>query len=1180
MKKVFAAATFLALAFPILISAASCPSLARGSTGPAVISLQQFLFSQYTNFPTPTGYFGPTTETAVKQWQKEHGIVSSGSPATTGWGSVGPKTAAMMKLSCSSAPATTASSTISAPAITRTLSKGMSSTDVTALQQKLIALGYLAAGNASGYFGALTEAAVQKFQAKQGIVSSGTPQTTGYGSAGTKTLAAIVSVGGESSNFYPPSPITSTPIVTTYSQSTTSAATSTQNLNSNSNTNSNTSTQTQQQQTNQTNLAPTNTPSTISSATGDTFAIAPASGATPLAVTFTGTINASSSCAASAYTFSFGDGMAHQIDVLANTCAPQQFSFTHTFVKSGTFSIGLYKNSLRSLLDNTAKPVPVGTSASINVSQGTTIPTPNPEYDIDPKTVFPSKAALLPDGITYADTVPDTLDLAERAGWYISGATKTINPTMYDAPTGAILSAAHLSGAGYCNEQPGPCLISGTADWGKVMLAIAVAREMSGFDRDDSQGTLSTQYAMMENMLSYDVNTALGVPIVNPSSAITPSTIAMEALAKEWQEHPTAALKNAIDQFALMHYDNLISVKDPQGNSYSTIWNTPDSSLDSFGTYVGSYGSDMFINGKALRVLEEWYLASGSSLAYQIGQSLSNFVRNYNNNIFWVTPDPSKYPQSPGMFAGHTHSYLMSVLGMLDEAQARLQTNSNDALAAAEISFANSVYGFMKRQFQPGLVGNFGEMGTAGDMARVGIKLSELGAGDYYDEVEGWTRNQLAEGQIDDSVLPYIPDNSTGTYDTSHIGSKVKGMFFSDATHVFAIPNNSVGTAMFNNDGPANAMRGLYEVWNHIVDINGSVAQVNFLLNRPSQYFDIKSDLPYRGRVEIDATQNLGPVTSLQVHIPSWTDKSQVKVLMRGQGGVDTAISNWTWSGAYVVIPAIAPNSIYTVTFPIKVYTAPVYETRDANHFWMEGSFLITPATDPGVMHTGTFRGSTLVDATNRPSAGIPRYQRAALAALAPTDVEPPMKTVTQFVFNGTSSSIPSIPSAQPTCSMSFSPATVQPGQPSTFSWSSTNASSVTTSTWGRLGTSGTFPNAKSGQTFTVQGTAAGANSTGTCTATLTVSASAPPAPSCTETISPTTVALGQTFTDTWTSMNATAMTLVATRGGTPDIGPGPTGLNGSYQSSWATPGTYLYTRNVTDANGATGSCSASLTVQ
>lgn len=43
----------------------------------------------------------------------------------------------------------------------------------------------------TGYYGQLTKAAVERFQAAEGIVSAGTPATTGYGRVGPRTMIAI-----------------------------------------------------------------------------------------------------------------------------------------------------------------------------------------------------------------------------------------------------------------------------------------------------------------------------------------------------------------------------------------------------------------------------------------------------------------------------------------------------------------------------------------------------------------------------------------------------------------------------------------------------------------------------------------------------------------------------------------------------------------------------------------------------------------------------------------------------------------------------------------------------------------------------------------------------------------------------------------------------------------------------
>jgi hypothetical protein len=88
------------------------------------------------------------------------------------------------------APASGASAKPSCSA-SRSMERGMSGEDVRELQTLLIARGFLDAGNDTGFFGPLTEEAVQELQIALGIVSSGTPEETGFGQAGPQTRAAL-----------------------------------------------------------------------------------------------------------------------------------------------------------------------------------------------------------------------------------------------------------------------------------------------------------------------------------------------------------------------------------------------------------------------------------------------------------------------------------------------------------------------------------------------------------------------------------------------------------------------------------------------------------------------------------------------------------------------------------------------------------------------------------------------------------------------------------------------------------------------------------------------------------------------------------------------------------------------------------------------------------------------------
>src|SRR3989344_1239734 len=72
--------------------------LVPGARGQAVTDLQTALASTPSIYPEGlvTGFYGSLTTKAVQNFQAANGIVSSGSPSTTGYGRVGPRTRAKL----------------------------------------------------------------------------------------------------------------------------------------------------------------------------------------------------------------------------------------------------------------------------------------------------------------------------------------------------------------------------------------------------------------------------------------------------------------------------------------------------------------------------------------------------------------------------------------------------------------------------------------------------------------------------------------------------------------------------------------------------------------------------------------------------------------------------------------------------------------------------------------------------------------------------------------------------------------------------------------------------------------------------------------------------------------------------------------------------------------------------
>ncbi|OIO31152.1 hypothetical protein AUJ77_00575 [Candidatus Nomurabacteria bacterium CG1_02_43_90] len=176
-------------------------TLMQGSRGEEVASLQELLGVE------KTSYFGALTQTALKAFQTKYNIVSSGTPEQTGFGVLGPKTRAKIneiayenpiKIETPAIPSSS-SSLSSLFSFTRNLSEGFSGEEIKALQKflnrdadtRITQTGPGSLGNETPYFGALTQTALKAFQTKYNIVSSGTPEQTGFGVLGPKTRAKI-----------------------------------------------------------------------------------------------------------------------------------------------------------------------------------------------------------------------------------------------------------------------------------------------------------------------------------------------------------------------------------------------------------------------------------------------------------------------------------------------------------------------------------------------------------------------------------------------------------------------------------------------------------------------------------------------------------------------------------------------------------------------------------------------------------------------------------------------------------------------------------------------------------------------------------------------------------------------------------------------------------------------------
>ena len=278
----------------------------------------------------------------------------------------------------------------SCPLIGRSLKIGSSGDDVTRLQQFLARdPSVYPEGNVTGYYGSLTQAAVQRWQTKYNIVSSGTPESTGFGVVGPRTASAIailcttgsyggitgpttptVSVGG----FIQVTPIAGDAPLDVSIQATINTVNactgatylleygdgsqSSQLVVPTGNCAQMVQTLSHQYRYAGTYLVTLSAGGHRTSATvqvygtkppvasaQDSVSASPSSGNVPLSVKFTGTINGSGSCSGGSYSLDFGDNNSTSIPYPADGCRPYSYEVTHSYTTGGNFIARLYPSS-------------------------------------------------------------------------------------------------------------------------------------------------------------------------------------------------------------------------------------------------------------------------------------------------------------------------------------------------------------------------------------------------------------------------------------------------------------------------------------------------------------------------------------------------------------------------------------------------------------------------------------------------------------------------------------------------------------------------------------------------------------------------------------------------------------------------------------------------------------------
>lgn len=596
-------------------------------------------------------------------------------------------------------------------------------------------------------------------------------------------------------------------------------------------------------------------------------------------------------------------------------------------------------------------------------------------------------------GRRYQDTVPDTLDIAERAKLCIHALTSITDPN-------ADMEVYWLASFG---RNP-PVMQHDFNDWVAnvegLKETLPLLRLATGSSENDNVDPMWMQTALKEigpdGMVYIPMKGRPWSHLSLPKSYVTPfwktdGTSTPTLGADVAQVTDTAACQRMLGTMTLYYLRDrnpmwkatiekmitrLTALAVDKGDY--AYW--PRGGLEPFGRFgadapmpTGFRGEET--NGRMIMGLAQYYKATGYEPARVLAGKLANYLQfhagYYQPDGPWLFGDPerewwtARWHIEQITNGGHGHAHGIGLLSTLEYAAAVGDQQLLEFVRGSyEWAKANSapIIGFFPEAFVPDYPRC--EADTIADMLSIAIKLTLAGTGDYWDDADRWTRNHFSESQIVDpswiyraaSKLPLTPVAFNETAD--HVPERSVGAFAGwSAPNDFNIYDPKDFPHSIQHCCTGNMGRALYYIWEHMVHHDQGELRVNLLLNRASEWADVYSHIPYQGKVEVKVKT---PLQTVLVRMPEWVTAKDPGLTALTNGHA----VNFHWEGRYLNLGSARPGDTIAVNFPI-----PRRQTK---------------VRIGGVDYTLDIKGNTVVN-IDPPGQNGPFYQRSYyLAERAP----------------------------------------------------------------------------------------------------------------------------------------------------------------------------------------------------
>ncbi|MFA5863505.1 MAG: hypothetical protein WC975_02345 [Phycisphaerae bacterium] len=383
--------------------------------------------------------------------------------------------------------------------------------------------------------------------------------------------------------------------------------------------------------------------------------------------------------------------------------------------------------------------------------------------------------------------------------------------------------------------------------------------------------------------------------------------------------------------------------------------------------------------------------------------NLDSWAKGFNQDL--VSGHGGLQRKPAALFKGHQSGMVYAFQGLIEYGIAAGDTYVKE--------WVRQAYEYM-RNLGLARLGMWGENIANNMMPMIAIKLCDAGLGDYWEDVDQYVRNAMVEDQFIDAEALKKLSRDRG-YPTE-VKSKTIDRYLNfpppcTLEKPITLENLSIdrflgslrwagmcdrkGTLDPTQNGVAAAgpyLEPFYFIWESIVRCKDNSAQINLLLNRASPWLDVDSYLPYEGKVVIRNKT----AKNISIRIPCWVDRGKITCKVHGEK------ASFFWVGNYMSLAGLKGTEVITIEFPMVETQETYYLTS-----WTleEPWYRVKDALPKYILH---FKGNTCVKAEfpNREKfvegflmlnaenvTGYPVYQREHYR-----QNKAPMKTVSRYV--------------------------------------------------------------------------------------------------------------------------------------------------------------------------------------